>query len=121
MRLIKPGDWLVMVLGLALAGFLFSQIRHGGEAQQALIRKGGEVFAEVSLFQERRISVPGPLGVSMIAISGGAARIVQDPGPRQYCVRQGWLRHEGDVAVCLPNQVSVELVGRKKRYDSLNY
>lgn len=120
-RLIRPGDWFVILLGLAFTGFLFSEIWHQGGAGKVLIRKGGEVFAEVSLFHDRQISVPGPLGVSLIAISGGAVRVVKDPGPRQYCVMQGWLRHAGDTAICLPNQVSVELLGRSKRYDSLNY
>lgn len=111
----------MIVLGIVFVGFLFAEIWHAGGAQKVLIRKGGAVFAEVSLFQNRNISVQGPLGVSMIAISDGAARVVRDPGPRQYCVKQGWLRHAGDAAICLPNQVSVELVGRNKRYDSLNY
>jgi len=36
-------------------------------------------------------------------------------------VRQGWLEQAGEVAVCLPNEVSVELAGSRKKYDSLNY
>jgi hypothetical protein len=36
-------------------------------------------------------------------------------------VRQGWLTQAGEVAICLPNQVSLELIGSTKRYDSLSY
>ena len=121
MRLIRIGDWLVILLAMVLVGFLFAETGHAGGARQVLIRKGGEVFTEVSLFKDRKIDVPGPLGVSLIVISGGAARVAKDPSPRQYCVRQGWLRNEGDAAICLPNQVSVELLGGNKRYDSFNY
>ena len=120
-RLIKAGDWLVVLVGLLFVAYLFSRIWHAGGAQKVLIRKGGEVFAEVSLADDRHIVVPGPLGASLVEISGGAARVAKDPGPRQYCVKQGWLRRAGDVAICLPNQVSVELLGSAKRYDSLNY
>jgi hypothetical protein len=36
-------------------------------------------------------------------------------------VRRGWLTQAGDVALCLPNQVSVEIRGRAAAYDSLGY
>jgi hypothetical protein len=68
-----------------------------------------------------QIEVPGPLGISMITIEKRKARITYDPSPRQYCVRQGWLQQAGEIAICLPNEVSVELTGSEKRYDSLNY
>jgi hypothetical protein len=59
--------------------------------------------------------------VSVIEVEAGRVRVAADPGPRQLCVRQGWLSHAGDIALCLPNQVSVELVGSKRRFDSLVY
>lgn len=120
-RLVKPGDWFVMLLAVFFVGFLFAKIWHAGSASKVLIRKGGEVFAELSLERNSKIAVPGPLGVSLVVISNGAARVARDPGPHQYCVRQGWLRNAGDAAICLPNQVSVELLGERKRYDTLNY
>lgn len=120
-RFIKPGDWLVISLSMIFTAFLFARIWHAEGASRILIRKGGQVFLETSLYRDRKIVVPGPLGLSKIVISNGAARVAEDPGPRQYCVKQGWLRNAGDAAICLPNQVSVELLGGKRRYDSLNY
>ena len=73
------------------------------------------------LSRDQQIEVPGPLGVSIISIQNRKARIASDPSPRQYCVRQGWLQQAGEIALCLPNQVSVELTGSRKKYDSLNY
>jgi hypothetical protein len=75
----------------------------------------------VPLSRNQIISVPGPLGISRIAIHDRQVRIAADPSPRQYCVHQGWLKQAGEIAICLPNQVSVELSGRGKRYDTLNY
>ena len=48
-------------------------------------------------------------------------RVVSDPGPRQYCVHQGWLSHLGEIAICAPNQVSVQVVGGRGVYDSISY
>ena len=118
---IKAGDWLVLLLGALFTAWLAAALWQGGAADKAIIRSGGKIFSEVPLSRNQIISVPGPLGISRVAIHNLQARIAADPSPRQYCVRQGWLKQAGEIAVCLPNQVSVELSGGKKRYDSLNY
>ena len=121
LRCVRIGDWLTLMLGCVLVGVLTLKVWSGELADRALIRSGGKVFREVTLSKDQRIEVPGPLGVSVIVIEKRRARIASDPSPRQYCVRQGWLQQAGEIALCLPNQVSVELLGSHKRYDSLNY
>jgi hypothetical protein len=118
---IKTGDWLTLLLGSLFAGWLAATLWHGGAADKAIIRSGGKIFREVPLSRDQIIEVPGPLGLSRIAIHNRQVRIAADPSPRQYCVRQGWLKQAGEISICLPNQVSVELNGGGKRYDSLNY
>lgn len=115
------GDWLVMVISLGLVVWLFQTFWQNAPATKLRIRSGNSIYATLSLDQARTISVNGPLGVSRIVVDHGRARVVSDPGSRQYCVKQGWLTHAGQVAMCLPNQVSIELLGAEKAYDSLNY
>lgn len=117
----RPGDWAVIFVAALAVAWLFAALWQGGPARRAVIRSGGQVFAEVPLDRDRTLRVPGPLGDSVIAVRAGRARVEADPSPRQYCVKQGWLARPGDVAVCLPNQVSVELAGGAKAYDSLSY
>jgi hypothetical protein len=118
---IKLGDWLTLVIGTVSVVLLVMKLWGGDLADKAVIRSGGKVFREVTLSKDQQIEVPGTLGVSIISIQNRRVRITSDPSPRQYCVRQGWLQQAGEVALCLPNQVSVELTGSHKRYDSLNY
>lgn len=118
---IKPGDWLTLLLGSIFVVLLTFKLWSGDLADKAIIRSGGKIFQEVPLSRDQQIEVPGPLGISIIAIQNRKARIASDPSPRQYCVRQGWLQQAGEIALCLPNQVSLELTGSRKRYDSLNY
>jgi hypothetical protein len=118
---LKAGDYLIFLSGCLLTTLLATTLWQGTAADKAIIRSGGKIFSVVPLSRNQLISVPGPLGISQIAIHNLQARIASDPGPRQYCVRQGWLKQAGEIAICLPNQVSVELSGRKKNYDSLNY
>ncbi|MDR2195906.1 MAG: NusG domain II-containing protein [Gallionellaceae bacterium] len=118
---IKPGDWFTLFAGMAGVAFLAATLWQGGAADKAVIRSGGKIFREASLATNQTIDVPGPLGVTHIAITDRRVRVASDPSPRQYCVRQGWIAQAGEIAICLPNQVSVELRGRQRNYDSLNY
>jgi hypothetical protein len=117
----RPGDWGVAVLGAILCAVSFPLAWRHGQADKVIVRRGGELFAELDLSRDRRLEVPGPLGVTTVAVEGARARVVSDPGPRQYCVRQGWLARAGEIAICAPNQVSVEIAGRTRAYDSLAY
>jgi len=120
-KLIRAGDWLTIFLSLLLVALLTFTIWDGDLADRAIIRSKGKVFKVLPLSYDRQISVTGPLGVSIINIRNRMARVSSDPSPRQICVRQGWLKRSGETALCLPNQVSLELAGKRKIYDSLNY
>ncbi|MDX8385409.1 MAG: NusG domain II-containing protein [Gallionella sp.] len=121
LRHIKPGDWLTLILGSVCVTLITLKLWNGELADKAIIRSGGKIFLEVPLSRDQKIEVPGPLGTSIITIEKRKVRISSDPSPRQYCVRQGWLQQSGEIAICLPNEVSVELTGGEKKYDSLNY
>jgi hypothetical protein len=119
----KPllGDVLVIVVGLIFVAFLFKTLWHNEQAAKLQIRLGDKIYATYSLDQNRNIDIQGPIGITRIVIADGKARFESSPCPNQYCVHQGWLSHKGQAAICLPNQVSLELLGGEKPFDSLNY
>lgn len=121
LQLVRPGDWLVVAAGLVLTVTAFPLLWRGGPAERAVLRLDGRVVAEYPLDQPRRVQVAGPLGTTVVEIQPGRARVLADPGPRQYCVKQGWLTRANAVAICAPNHVSLSLAGRDPAYDSLNY
>ncbi|MDR3214227.1 MAG: NusG domain II-containing protein [Azoarcus sp.] len=120
-ELLRPGDCAVVALGAVLCVVAGFDLWRGGVPDGVVVRTGGKVFAETDLSRVRRIVAPGPLGVTVIEIEPGRARVASDPGPRQYCVRQGWLTRAGAVAICAPNEVSLTLTGRGGGFDSLSY
>ncbi len=125
----KPllGDWLVILLSIGLVIFLFGALWQSNPASRLQIRQGNQIVGQYTLNQNRTIHIQGPLGDSIIQISHqagkneGQVRFTSSPCSSQYCVHQGWLKRAGQVAVCLPNQVSIELLGETKPYDTLNY
>ncbi len=119
----KPlmGDWLVIAASIMAVIVMFQQFWSFAPASQLKIRQGNLVVGIYDLNQKRELHVKGPIGESIVVINNGQARFKQSPCPNQYCVHQGWLSHAGQVAICLPNQVSLQLLGAKNTYDSLNY
>jgi hypothetical protein len=115
LALLRPGDWLVLAAAALAIGLLWSRV---GGSDRVLIKQEGRVFLETTPRLDREVAVPGPLGDTVVEIRAGRVRVKADPGPQQVCVRQGWLL-PGQVAICLPNRVSVER--GVSRYDSLNY
>jgi hypothetical protein len=124
LALLRPGDWMVMVLSLALVAGSYPLLWQGGSAEKAVVRRDGALIAELPLTIRKRIEVDGPIGTTTIEIEPGRARVLSDPGPRQYCVRQGWLTRPNAIAICAPNHISLALTGPANgtnHNDSLSY
>jgi hypothetical protein len=119
--LLRPGDWATVLCGAILVAAAFPLLWAGGKAERAVVRLDGRVLAEFPLSAPRRYAVKGPLGETLIEIAPGRARVLSDPGPRQYCVQQGWLTRPNAIAICAPNHVSLSLSGRDPSHDSINY
>ncbi|MDR2625348.1 MAG: NusG domain II-containing protein [Zoogloeaceae bacterium] len=118
---LRPGDCALIFLALLGTALSFPLLWQGGAGEKLVIRQEGALFLEVDLQTPREIRVPGPLGETRIVVEKGRARVVADPGPRQYCVRQGWLSRAGEIAICAPNRVSLAVTGKNAPYDSLQY
>ena len=124
LRFIKPGDWAVLLACAAGTAALAPIAFSGGAAEKAVVRRDGVVVAELPLTQARRIEVAGAMGTMGTTVSEvqpGRARVASDPGPRQYCVRQGWLTQPNAIAICAPSHISLSIAGRASSHDSLAY
>lgn len=117
----KAGDWLTVLAGMLLVSYLFLALWGGSKGTSLIIRSGGKIVAEADLTRNRNFEISGPLGTTLVTVENHRVRVARDPSPRQYCVKQGWLSRAGEAALCLPNQVSVELTGAARAYDSLSY
>jgi hypothetical protein len=120
-QLLLAGDWLVLISSTLCVIYLFLTLWTNEHAAKVQIRLGDKIYATYSLNQQREIHIHGKIGDATISIAQGKARFVKSPCHTQYCVHQGWLTHAGQVAICLPNQISLELLGETKPYDTLNY
>jgi hypothetical protein len=122
--LCKPGDWALLLAAAVLVAASYPLLWRGGVADRAVVKRDGQVVTELALNAPRKYEVTGAIGTTVIEVQPGRARVLSDPGPRQYCVQQGWLTRANAVAICAPNHVTLQLTGRggqNRSYDTLNY
>ena len=122
--LLKLGDRVLLLVAGVLVATSYPLLWRGGTADRAIVKRDGQVVTELALNVARKYEVIGAIGTTLIEVQPGRARVLSDPGPRQYCVQQGWLTRANAVAICAPNHVTLQLAGRGGRneaYDTLNY
>lgn len=52
-----------------------------------------------------------------IEINDGRVRMIEASCPNHLCIRQGWIRFEGQSIICLPNKVTVIVRGTGDGFD----
>jgi len=103
--LLKPFDFGIAIplLGAVIASFFGAYSDAGGRSTVNLKSENGEWVFPLDAVETMRVS--GPLGDTVIEISGSAARIVSSPCQNQTCVASGAVHAPGQWAACLPNRV----------------
>jgi hypothetical protein len=107
-----PADMVLMGAVALLAAALFALQGRGDSPPARVSVTGARGHVELSLGPERRLEVEGPIGISLVETGHGRARIAASPCPHQVCVRRGWIGETGEVAVCVPNRLVLQILGR---------
>ncbi|MDY3250306.1 MAG: NusG domain II-containing protein [Candidatus Choladocola sp.] len=108
----KKAD-IILGISAVTAGILLFTVRSlfqdGGS--YVTVEKNGEQFGTYSLKEDQEI----PVGEgNCIRISDGCAYMESADCPDQLCVHQGRISANGEMIVCLPNRVVVQ-VGSEER------
>lgn len=111
MRL-KVLDWVILAASAALVTGI-SAVAYGGTSTESSVFISGPHGEWIyPLDKELRFEVEGPLGATVVEISGGKTHIEASPCPNQTCVASGSISLPGQWIACLPNKVFVRVEGR---------
>ncbi len=113
---VRAGDVMVVALLVAAAVgslWLVSGAPAGVRGSEAVIEVNGREVHRFKLGADRRITVNGPLGRSVIEIKGTRVRMLRSPCRDKICVHTRWIDSAGQSVTCLPNRVVIRIPGRK--------
>ena len=120
--MLRRADYLVILFAVLLLPYLYITLwGNGSYGEQVVIRSANQPPQYYPLYENRRITIAGALGKSVIEIKDGRVRFIEAPCQNKLCILSGWLRHDGELAACIPNGVTVSVVGRDNRFDAINF
>ena len=109
--MIKRSDLLIILalLVIAASGFLYNraQFNKGNEIICGLYIDN-ELFTYINLSKNGDIHVPGRNVV--LTVADRTVAFTASDCPDKICIKSGPLSHPGQMAVCMPNKVSVKII-----------
>ena len=101
-----------IILAVAAAGFSVNYMVHRQPAAQLEIAINGEVVKRLDLSRNTELTIEGANGGSNhLVLQDGIAWIDEATCPDKVCIHQGKIRYNGQIIVCLPNQMTARIVG----------
>ena len=65
--------------------------------------------------------IKGKIGLLTIEIKKGRVRVVKSSCANKICVKTGWISRNGEYIACVPNQVLIKLVSKKKNKEKVDF
>ena len=81
------------------------------EGETMVVTVDGEEYARYPLGEELEVLIKGERGENLLVIKDGYADITEASCPDGLCERQHRINESGESLVCLPNKVTVTVVG----------
>ena len=108
----KPLDYVACIIaGFAIAASIFVATSRSGAPQIRIKTADAEYIYPVDT--KKILALDGPIGTTIVEIADGRVRVSKDPGPRQICVKKGWIQKPGQWLACLPSQIFISIEGNR--------
>ncbi len=120
----KNGDkFLFIIIGIALLVSAYIKLFPVKTFQPFVeIRVDGKIFRDISLDSiEQEVQVQSSEGHLIVQIQSKKVRVLDSSCRDKLCIKQGWIYKVGETVVCLPNRVSVSIIGGKNAVDTTTY
>jgi len=78
--------------------------KHAG---MVAVHQGGKLLENVGLEKDKIIVLPN--GEMKIEVKDSKVRAAWSDCPNQLCVNTGWIKTAGEIIVCVPNKVLIEI------------
>ena len=89
--------------------------RSNSEASTVVITKNGELFESCSLYENKTVNT----GSNTIVIENGEVYMGSADCRNHICIREGRISKAGQIIICMPNRIVVEIKGGDEAYDAV--
>ena len=93
-----------------IACLLFWHAGVSGEGRFAFIKAADGYEKTIDLSKDASFEVQTSLGCNTVQVENGRIRVSKADCPHQDCVDQGWISALHEQIICLPHELSIEIV-----------
>lgn len=106
---------ILIILIISLGALLYGSTRESGKIAQ--IKADGNIIMSIDL-SEDGVYYPDKTEYPVtITVSDGEIAVSESGCPTKVCVHTGYIGAVGEMIVCLPNKLTVEIIGGEAEYD----
>ena len=101
---------IALVILFSIAAILWNwsgDSKSSKHAGMVAVHQGGKLLEKVGLEKDKIIVLPN--GEMKIEVKESRVRVAWSDCPRHLCVHTGWIKTAGEVIVCVPNKVLIEI------------
>ena len=100
----------VIIIVLALSIYLFTYLNgRNSSGKQAVVTIAGKEYARYSLDENQQFKIKTDNGYNIIQIKNSKVSITDADCPDKYCAKHKEISQKGEVVVCLPHKLTVEI------------
>lgn len=103
-----------LVLLIALIFLLGFKLFEKNDNKQAIVYYENKEVLKVNLNENKEYKVDGYNGEVIIIVNNGKIKVDQEKSPLHLCSKQGYISKTYETIVCLPNKISIKIVGNEE-------
>jgi hypothetical protein len=120
---LKRGDKVIIFLLVVFAAFFAFEkyALSNNKISSVIIRSDGEIIKNIPITNNGEYIIKSKEGELTCIIKDQKVEVVESTCPDKLCMKQGWISKQGESIICLPNRISITIVGGNKAIDSTTY
>lgn len=121
----KTGDrilFIILLVALVVVSMQF--FTPNTHSKSIVIRSDGIVVKKIPLIKNKteEFNIKSREGNLTVEVKTGRIRVIESTCKDKLCIKEGWIGKVGESIVCLPNRISISIVGEKEDgIDSITY
>jgi len=116
---------IIFIIIISMLGLYYVKVYVSDSGEKYIsIQVDGDEYKKIYFgenMEGKNIEIKTEFGYNKIEIGEGKVRVVEADCPDELDVKQGWISNPGEIIVCLPNRLIIEIKSDEKRDDGVDY
>lgn len=112
---------IIFIIVVSLTSMLFVKSGlNNYNTKYISVKVDGSEYKKITFGQNmvgQQIPIKTEFGYNVIEVGEDKVRVIEADCPDKLDVKQGWISKPGEIIVCLPNRLTVEIIGDNSQND----